>query len=146
VIAEPGNRPQACDAELLGRAYMAALNERVPEPLLELLDPEIEFVPTGLSRDRRKYVGHAGVREWLETARARGNQHAGRVVEVRKIGPDRWALLGEVWHGEQLVAPLAVMIRLRGGLIVESVSYLSDADLLVELGLLGERPSEQGAR
>jgi hypothetical protein len=141
-MAESRKRSEESDVEVLGRAYMAALNERVPEPLLELLAPEIEFVPTPLSRDRPRYVGHAGVRAWLETARARGNQYVGRVSQVRQVGPDRWALLGEVWQGDELVAPLAVMIRVRRGLIVESVSYLSDTDLLRDLGLLGKVPPE----
>jgi len=115
---------------------MAALNERVPEPLLEFLDPAIEFIPTPLSRARRVYNGHDGVREWLETASERGNRYEGRVSEVRRVGDQRWAILGEVWLGDQMVAPLAVVIRLRDGLITESRSYLTDTDLLKNLGLL----------
>jgi hypothetical protein len=37
---------------------------------------------------------------------------------------------------DQLVAPLAVVIRMRDGLITHSVFHLSDADLLEDLGLL----------
>jgi hypothetical protein len=115
---------------------MAALNERVPEALLEFLDPAIEFVPTPLSRTQRKYIGHAGVKEWLETALARGNRYEGRVIEVRKVGDDQWAILGQVWLDDQPVSPLGVVIRLRGGLITESRSYMSDTDLLREVGVL----------
>ena len=58
------------------------------------------------------------------------------MVEVRAVGEHRWAILGEVWLGDQMVAPLAVMIRLRDGLITQSRSYLTDTDLLKDLGFL----------
>jgi len=132
---EPGTAQDA-GVEQFAMAYMTALNERVPEPLLELLDPEVEFVPTPLSRTRRKYLGHAGVRQWLETARVRGPWYSGRVTEVRSLGSDQCAILGNVWLDDQPVAPLAVLIRIRDGLIMESLSYLSDSELLHELGLL----------
>ena len=58
------------------------------------------------------------------------------MVEVRAVGEERWAILGQVRLGDQIVAPLAVMIRLRDGLITQSRSYLTDTDLLKDLGLL----------
>ncbi len=136
VVHDADDPAETLDGERLARAYMDALNDRDPEPLLELLDPSVEFVPTSLSRNRRKYKGHAGVRDWLKTAADRGNRYTGSVTEVRSVGADRWAILGQVRLDGRVVAPLAVMIRVRNGLILESRSYLSDASLLHELGHL----------
>jgi hypothetical protein len=136
VAVECERRHDAFEPERLARGYIAALNERELEPLLEFVDPAIEFYPTALSRTRRRYVGHAGIQEWLETAEARGNRYHGHVTEVRNLGGDRWAILGDVLFDGEKTAPLGVVIRLRDGLIIESRSYLSDEDLLRELGLL----------
>lgn len=56
---------------------------------------------------------------------------------IRQIGPDRVAILGEIRdRGERLV-PWGVVVRVRDGLIIEPHSYLSDEELLGNLGLLG---------
>ena len=51
MATEPGKRTEECDVELLGRAYMAAFNERVPEPLLESLHPGILVRPATASHE-----------------------------------------------------------------------------------------------
>ncbi len=41
-----------------------------------------------------------------------------------------------------VLSPWAVVVRIRNGLIVESHSYLSEEELLDELGLLGGHPPQ----
>ncbi len=62
------------------------------------------------------------------------------VSEVRLLGSDRFAILGEVHEDGEVLSPWGVLVRLRNGLIVETHSYLSDAELLDRLWLLGEPP------
>ena len=60
------------------------------------------------------------------------------VNEIRPIGTDRAAALGEIHQDGELLSPWGVLITCRDGLIAESRSYLSDRDLLEELRILGE--------
>jgi hypothetical protein len=90
----------------------------------------------------RPHFGHAGVRAWWAAMMSRADSYDVVVSEVRPIGSDQVAVLGEIWsHGEQL-SPWAVVVRIRNGLIIESRCYLSDTELLEELRLL-EGTTEQ---
>jgi hypothetical protein len=55
---------------------------------------------------------------------------------VRPIEADGWAILGEIRHEGEPVSPWAVLIRVKDDLIVQSHSYLSEKELLHEVGLL----------
>lgn len=57
-------------------------------------------------------------------------------AEALRLAHGRVAVLGEIRDEGQPLSPWAVVIRIRGGLIIESRSYLSDEDLLDRLGVL----------
>jgi ketosteroid isomerase-like protein len=59
------------------------------------------------------------------------------VRDVRVVGEDRVAALGQIHENGEPISSWGVVFRVRDGLIVESRSYLSDEELLEELGLLG---------
>jgi hypothetical protein len=59
------------------------------------------------------------------------------VSDVRQLGPDGLAILGEIRDQGEVLSPWGVLVRVRNGLIVESRSYLSDKELLDALGLIG---------
>ena len=86
----------------------------------------------------RQLNGRAGVRAWWEAMEASGRWYDVVVRDVRQIGPDRIAILGEIRDRGELLSPWGVVIRVRGGLIIESHFYLSDTELLTDLGVLGE--------
>ena len=67
------------------------------------------------------------------------------VTEIREIEPNLVAVIGEVRSDGNALSPWTVVVRVRSGLIVESRSYLSSRDLLDDLGLLGEAPSDEQA-
>lgn len=126
----------------IARAYVAAYNDRDLEAMLALQDPDVVSYPSRLF-GHRPHTGHAGVREWWKTMVASGRWYDVAVTEIRQLSPDRVAALGEIRdHGERL-SPWGVVVRIRDGLIVESHSYLSDKELLDELGVL-EAPSGEG--
>ena len=58
------------------------------------------------------------------------------VSEIRQLGADRVAILGEIRDRDEVLSPWGVLVRIRNGLIIESRSYLSDKGLLDELGVL----------
>jgi ketosteroid isomerase-like protein len=89
----------------------------------------------------RPHFGHAGVREWWAAMMASDQGYDVVMSEVRQVEPDRVAILGEIRSGRtgRRLSPWGMLVRIRNGLIIESRSYLSDTDLLEELGLLGEQ-------
>ena len=60
------------------------------------------------------------------------------IKELRHIDRERVAVLGDVYAEGELLSPYGVVVRVRRGLIVESRSYLSDKDLLLEIGVMGD--------
>ncbi len=103
--------------------------------MLAVLDENVVTYPAPLF-GHRPSKGHAGVRAWWDAMATTGTWYEVVVRDVRQFEPDRLAILGEVRdHGESL-SPWGVLARIRNGLIIESRSYLSDEELLYEVGLL----------
>jgi ketosteroid isomerase-like protein len=114
---------------------VAAYNERDLDAMLALMDEDAVSNPARLF-GQRSHRGHADVREWWQTMVDSGRWYQVVVAEIRLLPPDRVAVFGELLdHGEPL-SPWGVLVRVRDGLIVESRSYLSEKELLDELGLL----------
>lgn len=125
----------ASDAESVAKRYVAAYNDRDLDAMLAVLDENAVSYPSRLF-GHDPNVGHRGVRAWWETMVASGRWYEVAVRDVRRIGPDRVAVLGEIRDQGERLSPWGVVVRVRDGLIVESRSYLSDEELLEELGLL----------
>jgi ketosteroid isomerase-like protein len=135
--APPGDaRLTHARAVKLARSYVAAYNDRDLDAMLALQDENVVSHPARLF-GHRPHTGHAGVRAWWARMVAAGRWYRVVVHDIRLLGTDRVAVLGEIRGDEQeLLSPWAVVVRIRNGLIVESRSYLSDANLLEELGVL----------
>ena len=124
------------EAWRLANAFVGAYNDRSLESMLALMDPDIVSYPSRLFGPRQD-IGHDGVRAWWQTMVERDQWYKVVIRDVRAVGEDRVAALGHIHdHGEP-VSSWGVVFRVRDGLIVESRSYLSDEELLAELGLLG---------
>jgi ketosteroid isomerase-like protein len=124
----------AVDVAALIERYMKAFNERDLDVLLTCMHPEIMFYPTKISSTRSCYVGHDGVREWMDDVIANPAPYLSRMAELRQVEPDRWAVFGSIVLHEEATSPYAVTVHLRDGTIVELRAYLSDAELLQHLG------------
>jgi ketosteroid isomerase-like protein len=121
----------------LAERYVGAYNERDLDAMLAVQDENVVSYPAPIF-GRLPHTGHAGVREWWGVMVASGRWYDVVVNEVRVLGPDRCAFLGEIHDRGELVSPWGVVVRVRDGLIVESRSYLSDTALLESLRVLGE--------
>jgi ketosteroid isomerase-like protein len=137
-----GEPPAASDGSLteaqaarIARSYVAAYNDRDLEAMLALMDEDAVSNPARLFGQRR-HRGRADVREWWQTMVDSGRWYQVVVAEIRLLPPDRVAVLGELLDDGEPLSPWGVLVRVRDGLIVESRSYLSEKDLLDELGLL----------
>lgn len=122
-------------AARLARRYVGAYNDRDLEAMLALMDADVVSYPSRLF-GAGPHRGHADVRAWWQTMAASDRWYRVVVTEIRRLEPDRVAVLGEILDQGQHVSPWGVVVRVRDGLIVESRSYLSDKELLEELGLL----------
>jgi ketosteroid isomerase-like protein len=125
------------EAVRIAERYVGAYNDRDLEAMLELQHEDVVAYPTSLF-GHRPHRGHDGVRRWWAAMSASDRRYEVVVNEIRPIGSDRAAALGEIHQDGELLSPWGVLITCRDGLIVESRSYLSDRDLLEELRILGE--------
>lgn len=120
---------------MIGRRFVDAFNRRDVEGLLALSDPAIEFHPTSLVGERRRYNGHDGLRRWVADLDESQLEHEVRVREVRPLEDDGFLLLSEVLLGGELVSPSAMLARLNeAGLIVEARAFLTDVETLRQVG------------
>lgn len=120
--------------EAIGRQFVDAFNRRDVEGLIELSDPAIEFHPTALVGERRRYDGHDGLRTWMAELQDSQLEHQARVREVRATD-EGFLILSEVVVGGELVSPSAMLARLNdAGLIVEARAFLTDPETLKQVG------------
>ena len=123
--------------EAVARRFVDAFNRRDADALTELVDPAVEWYPSSIVRTRRVYRGHDGLREWINELETAPVAHRARVREVRTLDERRLAVISEVFVGEQLLSPSALLAVFSDeGKIVEAHGYLSDEALLTQLGLL----------
>jgi hypothetical protein len=132
--------PTGDSVEEIGRRFVDAFNRRDAEELVALCDPEVDFHPTPLVGRGQHYSGHDGLRRWMSELVESGADYRVRVREVRALDDDRFVVLSEVLLGDERITPSAMVAQLgEDDRIVESRSYLSDEQVLRELGVLEPR-------
>jgi ketosteroid isomerase-like protein len=117
-----------------------AFNRRDVAHLLELLDPEVEWIPTMAVLEGRVYHGHDGVRSWVDDLGADWELFESHAEQVYDLG-DRVLVLG-AWRTrgvEQENRP-AWLYYFRQGKIVRLETYIDRGEGLRAVGL-----SEQDA-
>jgi hypothetical protein len=133
-----GQRPLTrAQAVSLAERYVGAYNNRDLEAMLAVQDENVVSDPSRLGGAQR-HEGHVGVRAWWETMVARGQWYEIVIREIRQSGADQVAILGEIHDQGEPISPWCVVIRVRDGLITESHSYLSESDILAQLGMIGD--------
>lgn len=133
MAGQPLTRAQAV---ALAERYVGSYNDRDLEAMLAVQDESIVSYPSRLG-GATPHRGHDGVRAWWNAMVAAGTWYEVVIGEIRQYQPDRVVILGEIREHGEPISPWCVVIHVRHGLIVESRSYLSESDLLEQLGLIG---------
>jgi hypothetical protein len=124
--------------EVIGRQFVDAFNRRDVDDLIALSDAAIEFHPTSLVGERRRYDGHEGLRRWFADLSDSQIEHQVRVKEVRPTD-EGFLVLSEVLLGGELVSPSAMLARTNAdGRIVEARAFLTDPETLRQVGWVSD--------
>ena len=122
--------------ELVAR-WVEAFNARDLDGMLACLAEDVDFHPLRLTGVLASYDGHDGVREWWATLGDIGHDHRIVLAEVRYLRDGRVLASGSLKvGGERDVGPFSAVDRVDGGRIVATHHYLSDADMLEQIGLI----------
>ena len=131
-VSEAGSEAQGAD---VATRWVDAFNRRDADALVALADPGIELSPTLLAGGRKVYVGHDGLRQWVRDLDAARAVHTVRVAEVRSCPSGGVVVVGHVLLGDDPMSSFTLRLRLSDGRVAEGHAYLSDDELLLELGL-----------
>ena len=78
-------------------AVAETFNRRDLDAFLELLDPEIEWIPIMAALEGRVYRGHDGVRRWIDDLSVDWDVFETHQEEFREVAGDRVLVFGR-WH------------------------------------------------
>ena len=120
------------------RAAIEAMNRRDIDAVLVDLHPEVRFEHR-LAALRGSSVGIAGVRRWFADLVENFDAWHIHLEDVRDLG-DRVLALGTIRatgaeSGVETELPLAILARLREGLVIDFVDYGDRAQALEAAGL-----------
>jgi ketosteroid isomerase-like protein len=89
------------NVEIARRAFEAfnrTFTEGAPD-YWELLDPEVEWIPTSTLLEGTRYHGHDGVRQWMEDMKQDWTTFEVRPERFQDLGDDRVLILG-TWRAQ----------------------------------------------
>jgi hypothetical protein len=124
--------------ERVANQFVDAFNRRDPEAFGAVFHAQCELRPTLLVGFRSVYRGHSGVRRYFDDLADGKREHGVRVREIRRMGPDQFAMLTEVTLGDKVVSPAAAIVRVQDEKVIELAAYLSDEDTLAKLEMIPE--------
>ena len=129
------------DLGLLAERFFEAWTERNPELLVELCDPEIEFLLPRNLLEGGSYKGHDGVRQAMADGYETWQSFGGEIKSVREIGDRAVLRLHSVQlarhEGPQVEYDLTYVLKLRQGRILHARPFLDYEDALKAVGLEG---------
>jgi len=135
-IRAPGSTTAAPPEAVVSR-LIDAFNARDLDGMLDCLAVGVEFHPLRLGGPSASYRGHDGVREWFAQLRLRGRGQGIALCDARRVRGDQVLAIGSLTLASQTdVGPFWGLHRFTDGLIVAVRHYLSDPDLIEQLGLL----------
>lgn len=110
------------------------------DALLELYDPEVEFLPlTGTRVESGGYIGHQGVRDYFAEAAEIWELMQPHADDVRTVGDHVLVLGGCAVRGRGSGArsdnPMAWVLTLRDGKVVRHRGYTTREEALDAVGL-----------
>lgn len=131
----------AANAELLRRWFEATARRDVAA-LLEIADPEIEYIPIMAALEGRVYRGHQGVRQWVDELFRDWDVFQPIGEEFREHGDTliafgRWHARGRASGAQLERQPATWVVQFRDGKMTRLRTYTSRAEALEDLGLQG---------
>jgi ketosteroid isomerase-like protein len=127
------------NVEIARRAH-EAFNRRDVATLIELLDPEVEWIPILAALEGRVYRGHAAVRRWIEELDTDWELFETCPEEFRDLG-DRVLILGS-WRARGRASrvqlenqPGSWLAHVRDGKLTRQQTYTDRAEALKAAGL-----------
>jgi len=126
--------------EAVARQTFDAIGRWDIDALLELYDPEIEFLPlTGTRVESGGYIGHEGVRAYFEEVGEVWEAMRPHADDIRAVG-DHVLLLGGCavrgrGSGAESDSPMAWVLTVRAGKVVRHRGYPSRTEALEAVGL-----------
>jgi ketosteroid isomerase-like protein len=124
----------------IARRVHEAFNRRDMAAFLELLDPEVEWIPIMASLEGSVYRGHAGVRRWIAELDTDWESFETCPEEFRDLG-DRVLILGS-WRACGRVSgvrlenqPGSWLAHLKDGKLTRQQTYTDRAEALEAAGL-----------
>jgi ketosteroid isomerase-like protein len=130
------------------RAVLRAIAEQDVATLVELCDPDIEFVPILAALEGRSYHGHDDMRRWVDELNDQWEVFEPSAEEFRDLGKDVLALGG--WHArtretgaELAYKPAAWVARIEDSKVVRWRAYTDPTEALEAIGGLPEEPGRR---
>jgi ketosteroid isomerase-like protein len=125
------------------RSTFDAIGTRDIDRLLELYDPDIEFLPlTGTRVESGGYSGHAGVRDYFEEVGEVWDRMQPHAEDVRTVG-DHVVVIGGcavrgLGSGAVSDNPMAWVVTIRDGKVTRHRGYRTGDEALSAVGLAPE--------
>jgi hypothetical protein len=120
----------------LVRRWAQAVNARDRDALVATSDPAIDVYPLQIATVGGHYVGHDGMRRWIDDMFAGDVAFEVRFVGIRTLPDGRIALFGEIFVEGKFISPYSMIATARDGMIVAMRSYLSDEETMEHLKLI----------
>jgi hypothetical protein len=130
------------DQIALAHRWINAFNLRDADELLAVAHPDIVLRPLRWGV-KSEYRGHPGVREWLATIQASPEATSVTPDTVRPVGPARVVVEGSIDGAD---ARFVALYTIRDERLLEVRAYMSDRELLEQLGVLEEAADPAAAR
>jgi ketosteroid isomerase-like protein len=132
------------------RLVLDAVNRRDGDALVDLMHPEVEFLPILAALEGPVYSGHAGVRRWLRSLELDWDYYETRLERVYDLGDAAlglggWRARGRTSGVELHLQPGAWHTRVNEGRVVWWRTYTDRADAFRALGRLEAEPARQEA-
>jgi hypothetical protein len=118
------------------RFWAQAINDRDIETLTANSDPSVDVYPLQIATVSGHYVGHDGLRRWLEDAEATNIGYKVEFVGIRTIGEGRVALFGQVHVEGKAISPYSMIATVERDKVTSMRSYLSDEETMRHLKLI----------
>jgi hypothetical protein len=130
--AQLSHGPDDCAADV-ARRFLDALISGEIERLVALADPAIELYPLRLTRTPA-YRGHNGIHRWRADLEQQAAHISFDVEEVRAVDDQHASARLQLHAGGQALATVTAVFTITRGKVSEVHGYLSDEDLLSEVG------------
>jgi hypothetical protein len=128
--------PTASPERVVSR-WVEAFNARNLGGMLACLTPDVALHPVKLSGIEARYRGHNGVWCWFAQLRRHHYTYTISLSDVQDLGDGRVFASGSPSLAESPdVTPFSAFHRLVDGLTISAHHYLTDPDMIEQLGLL----------